>query len=160
MADDAKAAVQFFTRVRNLDLEKLRRELSRLSTINFRDPFQPRAPYAPSYCIGAQSANACVKALVEEFTTWADTYNRYNKDAALMSAVLETPSLKERQKVINASRAELIYQAGQVLAEYKIELARFLRDRGLMQEYGQVDRMERSAACRVMLAGKEWWTTY
>jgi hypothetical protein len=77
-----------------------------------------------------------------------------------MEGFLETPNLTAGVKV-RGDRAELIYQAGQVLMTYRHDLQSFLKDKELWPEYGKVEPKERSIFCRVIPRSREeWWTTY
>jgi hypothetical protein len=117
-----------------------------------------RGPYSPRYC-KAESAKACAEYIVKEYLTFIDQYNLYNRDTAFMQTYLETPALGSGHK-IQSVRAKLIYQAGEVLMEYKRELARFLEAAQLWSDHTKVEAKERSVFRRIIPRGDDWYTTY
>jgi hypothetical protein len=164
MPETIEEARAFFDTVGKIDLDKVRAELSRLRTVNFKSSLEARSPYTRTYASpftkDADTALKVVAGLVNEWTTSIDRYNRLNRDKAFMEGFLETPNLGAGLRV-RGDRAELIYQAGQVLMAYRHDLQKFLQDKELWSDFSKVEPKERSIFCRVIPHSRdEWWTVY
>lgn len=166
VAAEIQEGINFLDAVLRIDLEKLEAELARLKGINFKDVFASRAPYKPRYSspfgftAGADTALKMVAALVKEFLTLVDTYNRYNQNNDFMECFLETSLTIPRARVINGSRAKKLYDAGRFIMSYRHMLAEFLRSKNFLIELGNVERKEHLVLCRVIQVKNEWWTTF